>query len=160
VSRSSTRPASADAAAGEATLDAGCGLLIFRLARASAGRMGRGLSASGLRWPEFAVLHHLDAQGATDQRGLARALRIHPSNLVAVLDQMERRDLLARRADPADRRRHRVELTGAGRSALARAREETERAELELLAPLSPRERRRFHALLVRLTAHTCDRRG
>ena len=122
--------------------------------------MGSGLSSSGLRWPEFAVLHHLEAQGPTAQRDLAGGLRIHPSNLVALLDQMERRELLARRADPEDRRRHRVELTDAGRQALDRARRATETAERDLLAPLSPGERRRFHALLVRLTAHTCDRRG
>jgi MarR family transcriptional regulator, lower aerobic nicotinate degradation pathway regulator len=155
-----TRAARSDAEAGDATLDSGCGLLIFRLARASAGRLGQGLRASGLRWPEFAVLHHLEAQGPTAQRDLARALRIHPSNLVAQLDHLEGRGLLARRADPVDRRRHRVELTDPGLRALTRAREATERAERDLLAPLSAAERRRFHALLVRLTAHTCDRRG
>ena len=146
--------------AGDATLDAGFGLLLFRLARASAWRLGRSLTDSGLRWPEFAVLHHLDAQGPIAQRDLALALRIQPSNLVAVLDQLEERGLLRRPADPADRRRHRVELTAQGRRALRRARQATERAEGELLAPLSAAERREFGALLARLTAHTCDRGG
>ena len=48
---------------GDATLGSGFGLLIFRLARASAWRLGRSLADSGLRWTEFAVLHHLEAQG-------------------------------------------------------------------------------------------------
>src|SRR5436190_8395065 len=107
-------PLQTEAEAGEGSLGAGYGLLIFRLARASAWRLGRSLTDSGLRWPEFAVLHHLDAQGPIAQRDLALALRIQPSNLVAVLDQLEERGLLRRPADPADRRRHRVELTAQG----------------------------------------------
>ncbi|MGH2924404.1 MAG: MarR family winged helix-turn-helix transcriptional regulator [Solirubrobacterales bacterium] len=151
-------PPQSEAEAGDATLGSGFGLLIFRLARASAWRLGQGLGESGLRWPEFAVLHHLEAQGTTAQRDLAHALRIQPSNLVALIDQLEDRELLARRPDPRDRRRHRVELTPLGRRAVRRGREATSRAESELLGPLSAEERAEFHALLVRLTAHTCDR--
>jgi DNA-binding MarR family transcriptional regulator len=150
----------AETQAGDATLVSGCGLLIFRLARASAWRLGRGLRESGLRWAEFAVLHHLDAQGPASQRELAIALRIQPSNLVALLDQLEESGLLGRRPDPSDRRRHRVELTPAGRRAAERAREATRRAESELLGPLTASERREFRGLLVRLTAHTCDHDG
>src|SRR3954469_16619713 len=151
-------PLQTEAEAGDATLVSGFGLLIFRLARASARRLGRSLTGSGLRWPEFAVLHHLDAQGPIAQRDLALALRIQPSNPVALLDQLQERGLLARSPDPLDRRRHRVELTAPGRRAVKRAREATRRAESDLLGPLSASERREFRALLVRLTAHTCDR--
>lgn len=145
---------------GDATLGSGCGLLILRLARASAWRLSRSLADSGLRWAEFAVLHHLDAQGPVAQRELASALRIQPSNIVALLDELERRGLLRRTTDPADRRRHRVELTGRGRLTLARATKAAKAAEADLLGPLTPAERREFHALLARLTAHTCDRGG
>src|SRR5215217_5401064 len=145
---------------GDATADSGCGLLILRLARASAWRLGRSLADSGLRWTEFAVLHHLEAQGPVAQRDLALALRIQPSNIVSLLDDLERRGLLRRAPDPVDRRRHRVELTGRGGRALALAREATRRAEDDVLGPLNPTERREFHELLVRLTAHTCDRGG
>jgi MarR family transcriptional regulator, lower aerobic nicotinate degradation pathway regulator len=151
-------PLQTEAEAGDATLGSGYGLLIFRLARASAWRLGRSLRESGLRWPEFAVLHHLDAQGPIAQRDLAQGLRIQPSNLVALLDQLEERHFLARSPDPADRRRHRVELTADGRRAVKRARVATRRAEADLLGPLSVSERREFHTLLIRLTAHTCDR--
>src|SRR3954447_16030609 len=76
-------PLQTESEAPGATVGAGYGLLIFRLARASAWRLGRSLRESGLRWPEYAVLHHLDAQGPIAQRDLALALRIQPSNLVA-----------------------------------------------------------------------------
>jgi DNA-binding MarR family transcriptional regulator len=144
----------------DATSDAGAGLLILRLARASAWRLGRSLAESGLRWPDYAVLHHLEAQGPVAQRELAAALRIQPSNIVALLDELERRTLLRRSPDPLDRRRHRVELTPRGRAALARATKAVREAEADLLGPLSRAERQAFHAMLVRLTAHTCDRGG
>ena len=145
---------------GDATLGSGCALLLLRLARAAAWRLGRSLAESGLRWTEFAVLHHLDAQGPVSQRELALALRIQPSNIVGLLDELERRRLLQRSPEPTDRRRHRVELTPRGRQILERAVKAARDAEADVLAPLSPAERRDFHTALVRLTAHTCDRGG
>jgi MarR family transcriptional regulator, lower aerobic nicotinate degradation pathway regulator len=144
----------------EATAGSGSSLLILRLARAAAWRLGRTLAASGLRWADYAVLHHVEAQGPVAQRELAAALRIQPSNIVALLDELERRGLLTRAPDPADRRRHRVELTRRGHLALQRATKAARAAEADLLAPLSPSEQRDFHALLARLTAHTCDGAG
>jgi MarR family transcriptional regulator, lower aerobic nicotinate degradation pathway regulator len=94
------------------------------------------------------------------QRDLALALRIQPSNIVALLDDMEGRGLLTRTPDPADRRRHRVEITRRGYLTLERATKAARAAEADLLAPLSPAERREFHTHLVSLTAHTCDRGG
>jgi len=156
----STATTSAPPSVADATSDSGSGLLILRLARASAWRLGRSLAESGLRWADYAVLHHVESQGPVAQRELASALRIQPSNIVALLDELQRRGLLKRAPDPVDRRRHRVELTPRGRAALARATKATRAAEADLLAPLSAAERREFRALLVRLTAHTCDRGG
>src|SRR3954468_21834198 len=129
----------------DATSGAGSGLLILRLARASAWRLGRSLAESGLGWADYAVLHHLDAQGPVAQRELAAALRIQPSNIVALLDELQRRGLLKRSPDPADRRRHRVELTARGHAVLVRATKAARAAEADLLAPLSAAERGEFH---------------
>jgi DNA-binding MarR family transcriptional regulator len=102
----------------------------------------------------------VEAQQSVSQRDLALALRIQPSNIVALLDDMEGRGLLTRTPDPADRRRHRVEITRRGHLTLERATKAARAAEADLLAPLGPAERREFHAHLVSLTAHTCDRGG
>jgi len=144
----------------DATSGAGSGLLILRLARASAWALGRSLAESGLGWAEYAALHHLDAQGPVAQRELAAALRIQPSNIVALLDDLQRGGLIDRSPDPADRRRHRVELTPRGLAVLARATKAARAAEADLLAPLTGGERRQLHSYLVRLTAHSCDRGG
>jgi MarR family transcriptional regulator, lower aerobic nicotinate degradation pathway regulator len=155
-----TRTARIEIDPGEATLGAGVGLLIARFARACAWRLGRSLAEGGLRWADYAVLHHLAVQGPASQRELAAALRIQPSNIVALLDELQHRGLLHRSPDPADRRRHRVELTPRGNAALERATKAARAAEADLLAPLSAGERRQFRAYLVRLTAHACDRSG
>ena len=85
-------------------------------AQVSRTRLTGALEGMGLRPREFAVLHHLAEAGASTQLDVARALRIHPSNLVSLLDGMEAGGWLERTRDPADRRRHAVALTAPGRS--------------------------------------------
>jgi DNA-binding MarR family transcriptional regulator len=155
-----TATARAPGPVADATSGAGSGLLLLRLARASAWRLGRSLAESGLGWADYAVLHHLDAQGPVAQRELATALRIQPSNIVALMDELQHRGLLTRAPDPTDRRRHRIELTPKGHTVLARATKAAVAAEADLLAPLTAGERRQLHSYLVRLTAHSCDRGG
>lgn len=137
-----------------------CGLMFVRLAHVSRARLTEALDELGLRPAEFAVLHHLAETGASTQLGLARALRIHPSNLVAVLDRLEDAELLDRRRDPADRRRHVVELTAVGADRLRRAEAAALAAEREILEPLAAAERTQLEALLRRLAAHSCGPRG
>jgi DNA-binding MarR family transcriptional regulator len=150
--------ASAEAASEEGS--GGCGLLILRLGRASAVRLGSALSALDMRPHEFAVLNVLAEAGAMSQGRLGEMLRVHSSNLVALIDGLEAEGLLVRGRDPTDRRRHLVELTSAGRRRLEAARGAAEQVEHELLAPLSEPERRRLHAYLSRLAAHACRRGG
>lgn len=140
--------------------EAACGLLILRLGRASGRRLTDALEGLGMRGHEFAVLHHLAESGPLSQQELGEALRIHPSNLVALLDALEADGLIARRRDPADRRRHLVELTGPGRRRLDTAEDAALAAERDLLEPLSARERAALHSYLRRLAAHSCGSRA
>jgi DNA-binding MarR family transcriptional regulator len=146
--------------AGKKAGSAGWTLLIFRLARATGYRLGEALAELGMRPHEFAVLHHLDQAGPLSQQELGSALRINPSNLVRLLDELEADRLIVRPRDPADRRRHLVELTGAGRHQLARARSAVEADEQELLAPLTETEREQLHRALDRLAGHACSVSG
>ena len=67
-----------------------CGVLFFRLSRASGEGLGDALSSLGLRAPEFAILHQLYEAGPMSQQALGRSLRIHASNLVALIDETAR----------------------------------------------------------------------
>jgi len=152
-----------DTAVSERSGGAGSTVLIFRLARVSGYRLGKALAALEMRTHEFAVLHHLHQAGPLSQHELGSELRINPSNLVGVLDALEADGLIVRPRDPADRRRHLVELTPVGQRRLVHAKHAVEAAEQDLLAPLSKSEREQFQRTLERLASHACGggaRRG
>jgi len=63
------------------------------------------------------------AAGPQTARALADATAQRPSTLTGVLDRLERRELVRRRPNPADRRSTLIEPTPAGRAAARRVRE-------------------------------------
>jgi MarR family transcriptional regulator, lower aerobic nicotinate degradation pathway regulator len=134
----------------------GCGLLLSRIARAANRSLACALGGLGLRAQQFAVLHRLAEAGPSPQADLAASLRLHASNLVRVLDEIEELGLVARERDPADRRRQLVVLTAAGAAMLRRADRIAAETERELLAPLSGAERAQLRALLARVATHAC----
>jgi DNA-binding MarR family transcriptional regulator len=68
--------------------------------------------------------------------------------MVALLDALERKGLVARRPHAQDRRRNLVELTGAGRHTLRDAAAAGRDAERRFLAPLSEPEARQLKEAL------------
>ena len=117
------------------------------------------LTASGVTPRHAIVLMHLDG-GRLGQRELGARLGVDPSVLVTLLNALEDRELVRRHRDPADRRRHIVEITEAGTAALTKLDAAIRYVEDELFADLTPRERATLHSLLarVRTTRHSaCD---
>ncbi|WP_371405234.1 MarR family transcriptional regulator [Kribbella sp. NBC_00662] len=65
--------------------------------------------------PQQAHLLCVLIAGPLGMTELSRILSIERSSLTSMVDRLERRDLVARVADPADRRACRIELTTAGK---------------------------------------------
>ena len=92
----------------------------------------------------YIVLTALAEQPVRTQAALAQAINADKSRIIGVLDELQRRGLIQRQPDRADRRVHLLSLTPAGdklrRSAAAaiRAREE------EVLATLPTGDREAF----------------
>ena len=108
----------------------------------------------GLRLPHLGVLSCLAEFGPAAQKDISTRLRIDASDLVSVLDDLERTGLVRRERDPRDRRRYAVTLTPAGTTALERRMVATRELDERLLAPLSEPERAQLHCLLMRVYAH------
>src|ERR1700730_17902043 len=94
------------------------GYLLARLGSESRRRWAAMLGVHRLSPPHFGVLMSLAHRGQLSQQQLSRAVGVDPRNLVAVLDLLEEQQLIDRRPDPDDRRRHAVGLTPAGQRLL------------------------------------------
>jgi len=105
----------------------------------------------GMRLKAYMTLGYIrDHPGATQQE-LETGLVMDANSVVLILNELEAKQFSVRRRDPQDRRRHIVEVTAAGRRALERADREREGLEAEMLANLSPEERRSLRKLVERV---------
>ena len=94
----------------------------------------------------------IEANPGVSQSRLARAVRRDRSTMVGVIDQLEARSLIERRAG-ADRRTNGLWLTRAGRHLLARAKRAIAVHERRVAARLTRAERAKLLELLARVAA-------
>jgi MarR family transcriptional regulator, lower aerobic nicotinate degradation pathway regulator len=134
--------------------------LLKRLGWQVKDRVHDGFEAAGASPFHYTVLAVLDEGARETQATIADALGYDRSYLVGLLDELEERNLIERRRDPADRRRHLVKLTPAGKTVLARLRALHAQIDDEFFAPLSAEERATLHSLLHRLAASHDPRFG
>jgi DNA-binding MarR family transcriptional regulator len=101
---------------------------------------GAALEPYGVDGRDLAVLTVLAANEQASQLQLARRLGVDRTTMVALLDGLQRRGLVTRRAHSEDRRRNAVELTATGRDVFEQATKAGDEAERRFLAPLSPHD--------------------
>ena len=131
----------------------------FLLARASALAVAAGSDA--LRPLEltpraFATLTLAVEHDGVTQREISAFLRLDPSRVVAIVDDLEGRGWVSRLVGPGDRRNRVVTATAEGRSLFRRAVSATRAAEERRLDGLSPEARAEVIRVL-RLLAFSAD---
>jgi MarR family transcriptional regulator, transcriptional regulator for hemolysin len=89
---------------------------VARLVRTVADRKAR---AHGMTRAQWMILFRLRRQDGLTQRELAEVLEVEPITVGRLVDRLETRGLVERRADPRDRGVWRVHLTAAAPSVLA-----------------------------------------
>jgi DNA-binding MarR family transcriptional regulator len=104
----------------------------------------------GMSWRRFMALSWLYENRMVPQQDLAEAFHMDANNLVLLLNDLERDELVERHRDPDDRRRHFVEITPAGAQAFERAERARETIEDDVLAALDAEERATLRRLLIK----------
>jgi DNA-binding MarR family transcriptional regulator len=126
--------------------------LLDHLARVGRRAAETAVPPDALRPRHLVLLTLLRDRGATNQQGLAEALGLDPSNVVGLLNELEDRRLVTRRRDPADRRRHIVELSELGGTELGLAERRLACVEDQVFRALNAEERAQLHHLLLQAT--------
>jgi DNA-binding MarR family transcriptional regulator len=85
------------------------------------------------------------------QQELSSKLQIHPSRLLAILDNLEKRKLVERKPNANDRRLYSLHLTKNGGEILERIGRVAREHQDALLAALSAEEREQLNGLLRRI---------
>jgi DNA-binding MarR family transcriptional regulator len=98
---------------------------------------------------QFAVLANLNDETDVDQNSLAARLGVDRNSAGVLVEQLEKRGLIDRRINGADRRARLLRLTAIGNELHERLRPEMRAGQRRILAPLAPTERERFLDQLV-----------
>ena len=134
--------------------------LLEHLARVGRRAGESALVPGGLRPRHVIALRLLSEHGPASQQGLTDSLSLDPSNVVGLLNELEERELVTRRRDAADRRRHIVALSPRGEEELCLAYDRLRFVEDDLFAALNAEERATLYDLLVRavgVASPRCD---
>lgn len=99
------------------------------------------LETFGLKRHGYAALSLACTEHGPTQREMAAFLRLDPSRLVAILDELERRNLVVRELDPSDRRSRIIRATEDGRRLRAQAADAVREVDETLLGHVSTEER-------------------
>ncbi|MFF3448473.1 MarR family winged helix-turn-helix transcriptional regulator [Streptomyces sp. NPDC002667] len=125
--------------------------LVGRVAAHGRSLVAEAIAEQGLRPPQHAVLAAVSEHGPVAQADLVRRLGFDAKDVVLLLNDLEDAGLAMRRPDPSDRRKNAVTVTESGTQTLEHCAELADRANAELLAPLSAEEALQLMELLARI---------
>jgi len=128
-------------------------LLVYRAGVEVLARGEAALAELGIDGRDYTTLAVLATDQPDSQQELARLMGKAPPIIVAAVDELEKKGLVARRRDERDRRRSVVEMTDAGRGMLARADVIADDLIAEIFGALSAEERAALHETLRRAMA-------
>lgn len=128
---------------------AGEASFLIARARSRGSATANGLLAPlGLRVRSYSVLSLACSGLRPTQRELAEFLALDPSQIVALVDSLEKDGHVRRVPDPSDRRSKLIDPTPQGQALYARARELTRASEEASLGGLTAAEKKQLLALL------------
>jgi MarR family transcriptional regulator for hemolysin len=142
----------------EPNLDRSFGFVLHDLARLMRKRFEQRAKSLNLTRAQCQTLAHLQRHEGINQAGLAEMLELEPITLGRIIDRMEEAGWVVRRADPADRRAHRLFMTERARPVLAQVLALAEEVRAEAFAGLSQAEREALLDALVHVRRNLSER--
>jgi DNA-binding MarR family transcriptional regulator len=117
-------------------------LVLMKLATWVQANIDAALAPQGLKTRHYQTLSVLRHKGPWAQHQVAEKLRIDRATMVAVINELESRDLVQRERDPTDKRHYKIWVTPVGLTWIAQAEKLIAQTEDELFGPLSARQRK------------------
>jgi DNA-binding MarR family transcriptional regulator len=136
-----------------AALQASAGFVLNKVAQRFAAEADASLEPFGIKSKHHGVMALLHMAGPLTQAEIGERLQVDRTTMVGLIDDLERLGFARRNRHPQDRRAYAVDLTDAGRDALAQVSEVLRGVDDRLQTPLDAADRRRLLELLTRLMA-------
>lgn len=127
------------------------GFLISDIARLMRTAFDRRVRALGLTRSQWLVINRLHRRPGATQSELAEMLEVEKATAGRMVDRMEKKGWVVRRADATDRRVNRLHLSAEAELIQVRLAEISERTVDDALALLSPLERDQFAEAMRRI---------
>jgi DNA-binding MarR family transcriptional regulator len=131
----------------------GIAFLVSQLGAHAANGFAARLAAIDLKVHDAGILRLLGSNPGLTQQALSDLLGMFPSQLVALIDGLESRQLIDRRSNPADRRSYQLHLTKAGRKALQEIGRLTGELEGDLFSALTATEKTLLFQFMTRIVS-------
>ncbi len=107
---------------------------------------------------QYTALTVLERRSDLTTAELARNSFVTDQAMADMVVALERQGFIAREADPGDRRRRVIRLTGPGEEILARVRDDVAALEQRMVSALNPRDAARFRDCVVACHTALSDR--
>ena len=134
----------------------GPAFLLAQVGAHAASKFGERIATIGLTPPDAGILRLLEVTQGISQQDLSTRLGIHPSRLVAILDELESRGLLERKPNAEDRRQYALYLTAKGKDTFARIGQIARQHQDALCVSLTEEEREKLAELLRKIADEQC----
>src|SRR3954465_15689230 len=132
-------------------------LVLMKAHEAMRQHADRHIRSLGIGFSDFLALEVLLHKGPTPVNEIGRKVQLTSGSITTAIDRLERKGMVERRNDPADRRARVVHLTPAGRKLISCAFADHEAAMERATSGLTPAERADAAALLKKLGTRAAD---
>lgn len=126
-------------------------IVLHDVARLLRTRFDQTARAYGMTRAQWVILARLDRQPGMSQNELATICEVEPITVARLVDRLEARGMVERRADPSDRRVRRLHLLPASRPILAEIARYRENLEAEIADGLDAAARETFVDALLHI---------